>query len=169
MQTSKYLRRKEASEYLQNRWGIRCAPGYLAKLAVTGGGPPFRKRNRDPLYAPSDLDAWVESKIGPLVSSTAELAELSAAYVGNGGKRARIEAAILTGLGVRAGVPDLICIKAGQVCSLELKAPKGRFSRDQYETIAALKATGAHVEVASSLDDALRHLERWGISRGRAQ
>jgi hypothetical protein len=90
-------------------------------------------------------------------------------HVGNGGKRPRIEAAILKGLGVRAGVPDLICIKAGQVCALELKAPKGRLSRDQHETIAALKAAGACVEVASSLDDALGHLERWGILRGQTQ
>jgi hypothetical protein len=75
-------------------------------------------------------------------------------HVGNGGKRPRIEAAILKGLGVRAGVPDLICIRAGQVCALELKAPKGKLSRDQYETIAALRAAGARVEVANTLDDA---------------
>jgi hypothetical protein len=73
MLTSKYLRRKLASQYLQDYWGIRCSPRYMAKLAVTGGGPPFRKANRDPLYDPADLDAWAQSKIGSLAHSTAEL------------------------------------------------------------------------------------------------
>jgi hypothetical protein len=73
MHTAKYLRRRLASQYLQDRWGIRCSPGYLAKLAVIGGGPPFRKANRDPLYAPADLDAWAESRISAPMNSTAEL------------------------------------------------------------------------------------------------
>jgi hypothetical protein len=72
MQTPKYLRRKRASQYLEDRWGIRCKPNYLAKLAVVGGGPPFRKANRDPLYDPKDLDTWAQERIGPLVHSTSE-------------------------------------------------------------------------------------------------
>jgi hypothetical protein len=73
----KYLRRSQASEYLESRWGIRCSKNYLAKLGVVGGGPPFRRRNRDVLYEPAALDAWAEAKISGPVNSTAE--ELSAA------------------------------------------------------------------------------------------
>lgn len=87
----------------------------------------------------------------------------------NGGKRSKIEAAILKGLGVVAGVPDLIAVKAGRLCALELKAPGGRLSKAQKVTIAALKAAGAAVAVADSLDGALDHLEAWGILRGKRQ
>jgi hypothetical protein len=51
---------------------IQRAPGTLAKLAVTGGGPPFRRIGRIPLYAPGDLDAWVASKLTPPTSQAAD-------------------------------------------------------------------------------------------------
>src|SRR5262249_23601642 len=38
----------------------------------------------------------------------------------NGGWRSRVEAAILKGLGVRAGVPDVIAVKDGRTYALEL-------------------------------------------------
>jgi hypothetical protein len=38
-----------------------------------GGGPAFRLTGRFPLYPVSSLDAWAQSKIGPLVRSTSEL------------------------------------------------------------------------------------------------
>jgi hypothetical protein len=72
MLTPNYLSRKVASEYLFSTWGIKRSPNYLAKLAVIGGGPSFRKAGRDPLYAPSDLDAWAEEIMGPVVRSTSE-------------------------------------------------------------------------------------------------
>jgi hypothetical protein len=43
----------------------------------------------------------------------------------NGGWRSRVEAAILKGVGVRAGVPDIIAIKGGRCYALELKASGG--------------------------------------------
>ena len=61
---TRFLRRDEASEYLQNTWGIERAPATLAKLACVGGGPRFRKAGRWPIYAPHDLDAWVLDLIG---------------------------------------------------------------------------------------------------------
>ena len=73
MTTCKYLNRKAASEYLLAAWGLRRSVNYLAKLAVIGGGPAFRKANRDPLYTTEDLDAWASSLIGPRVGSTSEL------------------------------------------------------------------------------------------------
>jgi hypothetical protein len=87
----------------------------------------------------------------------------------NGGLRSKIEAKIFKGMGVRPGTPDVFCIKAGQICCIELKSERGRLSRAQRQTIEQLRAAGARVEVASSLDDALGHLERCGILRGRVQ
>jgi hypothetical protein len=73
MSSPKYLKRCEAAAHVRNVWGIPCSPKYLAKLAVVGGGPIFRKANRTPLYAPLDLDVWAEKRIGPPISSTSEL------------------------------------------------------------------------------------------------
>jgi hypothetical protein len=67
------LRRTEASAYLLEHHGINRTPATLAKLAVTGGGPPFHKANRIPLYYPADLDWWAASILSPKVHSNAEL------------------------------------------------------------------------------------------------
>jgi hypothetical protein len=72
MSTVKYLSRKEASEYLLSAWGLHRSVGYLAKLAVIGGGPGFRKANRVPLYTIEDLDTWADKLIGPRIESTSE-------------------------------------------------------------------------------------------------
>jgi hypothetical protein len=72
MSTSKYINRKAASAYLLSEWGLRRSTNYLAKLAVVGGGPAFRKAGRDPLYTTADLDDWAKSLIGPRVRSTSE-------------------------------------------------------------------------------------------------
>ena len=78
----------------------------------------------------------------------------------NGGWRSRVEAAILKGMGVRAGVPDIIAIKGGQCYALELKAPDGRLTPVQRDAHAALAAAGATVAVAYGLDEALARLAR---------
>jgi hypothetical protein len=70
---SRRLRRTAAAQYIRDTHGIPCSPKTLAKQAVVGGGPPYRKAGRFPLYEISDLDQWAESKIGPLVHSSAEL------------------------------------------------------------------------------------------------
>jgi hypothetical protein len=87
----------------------------------------------------------------------------------NGGWRSRVEAKILKGLGVRAGVPDVIAIKSGQVYALELKAEDGKATDAQRQAIDELRAAGAHAEVAVGLDRALAVLEGWGLLRGQAQ
>jgi hypothetical protein len=66
----------------------------------------------------------------------------------NGGWRSRVEAAILKGMGLRAGVPDIIAIKGGRCYALELKASDGRLTPAQRDAHAALVASGATVEVA---------------------
>jgi len=87
----------------------------------------------------------------------------------NGGWRSRIEASILKGLGVRAGVPDVIAIHRGQAFTLELKAPGGKLTEAQIAAHDALCAAGAEVATTVGLDCALEVLETWGLLRGRTQ
>jgi hypothetical protein len=67
------MTRAETAQYITDHW-FPCSPKTLAKLAVIGGGPAFRKAGRVPLYSEASVDAWAASKIGPLVHSTTELA-----------------------------------------------------------------------------------------------
>jgi len=71
------LNRREASQYLYERHGIRRTYATLSKLAVTGGGPSFRKANRVPLYNAADLDEWAEEICSAPVRSTSELGLIS--------------------------------------------------------------------------------------------
>jgi hypothetical protein len=86
----------------------------------------------------------------------------------NGGYRKPIEAKILAGLGVRAGVPDVIAIKDGRCFALEIKAEGGRLSEAQEQALIALRDAGATAVHAHGLDQCLRLLEAWGLLRGRA-
>jgi len=74
MRTSRPLRRKAASEYLRETHGWNCAHSTLAKLAVIGVGPIFRRIGRVPLYATDDLDEWVASKLSAPMRSTSDVA-----------------------------------------------------------------------------------------------
>jgi hypothetical protein len=49
----------------------------------------------------------------------------------NEGKRGFVNAAALKAMGMTAGVPDLIILKAGNLHALELKAPGGRLTPSQ--------------------------------------
>jgi hypothetical protein len=66
----RYRRRPDAARYVREKWGVPCSSAWLAKLAVVGGGPDFRKIGRFPLYEDERLDAWVESRVGELQDST---------------------------------------------------------------------------------------------------
>lgn len=67
------LRRTDAAKYVTETYGFPCSPKTLAKLAcVSSEGPPFRLAGRFPLYPVPGLDAWAQSKIGPLVQSTSQ-------------------------------------------------------------------------------------------------
>lgn len=89
-------------------------------------------------------------------------------HVPNGGYRRPVEAAILKGLGVVAGVPDIIIVHEGRCYGLELKAKGGRATPKQLEAIAAMEAAGAFTAIAEGLDRALSCLEAWGLLKGRA-
>ena len=67
------MRRADASHYLREAHGLSFAPSTLAKMAVVGGGPAYRKAGNVPLYDPADLDAWADTKLSKLVTSTSQL------------------------------------------------------------------------------------------------
>ena len=86
----------------------------------------------------------------------------------NGGYRRPVEAARLKGLGVRAGVPDVIAIHHGHVYALELKTEHGKATEGQLQAIEDIRAAGGHAQICQGLDRALAVLEGWGLLRGRA-
>jgi hypothetical protein len=71
MQSPQYLRRKAAGAYLKEKFGFG-SEKTLAKLAVVGGGPAFRKAGPAVLYEPKTLDEWALAKIGAPRRSTSE-------------------------------------------------------------------------------------------------
>jgi hypothetical protein len=87
-------------------------------------------------------------------------------HVPNGGKRSKVEGAILKGLGVRAGVSDVLLWHRGRAFALELKAEGGRPSEQQMQFISDLNAAGGFATIASGIDEAIRVLECWGLLRG---
>jgi hypothetical protein len=88
-------------------------------------------------------------------------------HLPNGGWRSPIEAAVLRGLGIVPGIPDLILKQGGETFALEIKAPGGRLSSAQRETHDRLRAAGATVAAAVGLDEALTILQGWELVRGR--
>ena len=70
-----YLLRLDAARHVRETWGLPCSPKWLAKLAVVGGGPVYRKAGRTPLYARQDLDLWARDRIGVRRRSTSVLAD----------------------------------------------------------------------------------------------
>lgn len=91
--------------------------------------------------------------------------------IGHGGG-GRVRGAILKGMGVRRGVPDLIVIhpieKTGNragcwLLGIELKTKTGRLSTEQKAAHAALKAAGMHVSVCRSIEEVEHVLEEFGV------
>jgi hypothetical protein len=66
------MRRRDASAYLFEQHGVSLTVGSLAKLATIGGGPRFRLDGRFPVYDRDELDAFAESRLGPLRTSTSD-------------------------------------------------------------------------------------------------
>ena len=92
----------------------------------------------------------------------------------NGGWRSKREAAIMSGLGVKPGVPDIVIIAPPPAlpgrcgAALELKAPGNRPTADQREWIEAFRAHGRAAEWKAGLDAAIAWLrDECGYGRGR--
>jgi hypothetical protein len=67
----RFLRRRQAAEYLQTKYGFGAA-ATLAKGVVTGDSPRYCKAGKIVLYAPQWLDEWALAKIGPVHRSSSE-------------------------------------------------------------------------------------------------
>jgi hypothetical protein len=83
MSNSERLTRPNVPGYLLETWGLRCSHSTLARLAVNGGGPAFRKTGRDVYYDTSSLDAWAQQRLGPAAETAAEHREIAAAMHGH--------------------------------------------------------------------------------------
>ena len=73
----KFLRRKQAGEYLKTTYGAGSGQP-LAKLASTGGGPIYSKLGAIALYSIDDLDAWARSRMVRRASSSALASDVGA-------------------------------------------------------------------------------------------
>lgn len=97
---------------------------------------------------------------------SAELPDLAerALHVPNGGRRGKVEAARLKGLGVRPGVPDLLILaprRGYHGAALELKAKGRKPTREQMAFLARLGADGYAAGWADSLEAAQTFLRRY--------
>lgn len=82
--------------------------------------------------------------------------------VGHGGGGA-LRGAILKGMGLKAGVPDILIIHKGRCIFIELKANKGKLSPEQILVHQLLTVAGAITTVCRSLDEVRMKLELWDI------
>jgi len=71
------LRRRQAAEALATS-GFPCTESGLATLATRGGGPPFQRFGRIPLYEWGALLDWAQKRLTKPVTSTSELETLGA-------------------------------------------------------------------------------------------
>lgn len=59
-----FLNRTDAAAYVRQRYGFPCSEVTLARLAVKGQGPEFKRASgRFALYAPAALDEWASGRI----------------------------------------------------------------------------------------------------------
>lgn len=85
---------------------------------------------------------------------------MTAFPAGGGGLR---RGRILKGMGLVAGMPDLLFIYRGQVFGMELKAARGRLEPSQIETHERLAVSGVEVRVVKTTDEAIQCLKDWLI------
>jgi hypothetical protein len=74
MQSPRFLRRKDAADYLLNTYGFG-AERTLAKGAVTGDTPEYHKAGRIVLYTHEALDRWARGKIGGPQKSSSQIGD----------------------------------------------------------------------------------------------
>jgi hypothetical protein len=96
-----------------------------------------------------------------LALSLGGTAWFSAIPLGGGG---RLRGAILKGMGVKSGIPDIFIVDGGRVFGLELKAPKGTVSEAQERSHSDLRRAGCPVAVCKSIAEVAIFLERHGIA-----
>jgi hypothetical protein len=71
--TPRYLTPKEASRYINTKYGVSRSPNTLAKLRSMGGSPAYYTIGRHIYYLPQDLDEWIVVRILGHRTSTSDL------------------------------------------------------------------------------------------------
>jgi hypothetical protein len=110
-----------------------------------------------------------EDQIQRSVVQALTLARVHFFPVPNGGKRSRLEAAIMVGLGVKAGVPDIIITSRlpnfphARGGALEIKAPGKKATDKQAEWIETLRGDGWEAEVGVGAPECFGWLRKWGL------
>lgn len=84
-------------------------------------------------------------------------------HVPNGGARSKTEAAIMKGLGVKAGVADLIFLWKDRCSFIELKTEKGRISKAQVAFMEECGEYGIGYVTCHSLEEVFFWLKTWDI------
>lgn len=79
---------------------------------------------------------------------------------GGGGKT---RGAILKGMGLKPGVPDILILSNSTAFWIELKTETGRLSPSQIECHADLADAGFRVATCRSIDDVRNTLRGWNI------
>ena len=75
-----------------------------------------------------------------------------------------LRGAILAGLGLRAGWPDIqLLAHGGRYHGLELKSPRGRRSPEQVSRHAEIERAGGRVATVHSLDQVISTLQAWDM------
>jgi hypothetical protein len=69
---SRYLRRRDAAEYLKQTWGLRCSEQTLANYATRGNGPSFHRYGRHVVYSTASLDDYAQGRMSAPMRSTSE-------------------------------------------------------------------------------------------------
>lgn len=72
MQPERYLTRDEVSDHCKRR-GLPIEKQTLAKYAVTGGGPAYRKFGPRVVYDPADVEDWIKQRLTAACKSTSEM------------------------------------------------------------------------------------------------
>lgn len=84
------------------------------------------------------------------------------------GRKGAVLGGIAKGMGVRAGVSDIVALYRGRFYALELKTEKGRLTECQMAFITEVNDAGGFATVASGVDQAIRILETWNLLNGKA-
>lgn len=89
--------------------------------------------------------------------------ETRVVHVPNGGFRSKKEAAILIGMGVMPGFPDLLFISRGRAYGIELKADDGALTESQRKAHPLLLAAGMPIAIARTAQEVIERIQAWGI------
>jgi hypothetical protein len=111
-------------------------------------------RYADLRIAEADLHKSVAALLDVVLLPPALWTTFPAGY----GKLGKATAGHLRGVGLKAGMPDIMIFHKGRCFGIELKVPGGKLSKDQFEMHELLAEAGVPVEVCYNLEDVVTAL-----------